>query len=77
MIGSDAAVTSDQIEIDDYPPERPHGIQFVDADVSDESFADRAAQEEPEVSEADIDERDADAEVTDESFDERLAQEES
>ena len=49
MIGGTDADTSDQIDYDAYPPDRPHGIQFADADVSDESVADRAAQEEPEV----------------------------
>lgn len=48
MIGGDSAVTSDQVEVD-FPPERPHGIQFADADVTDESFAERSVQEEPEV----------------------------
>lgn len=48
MIGSDA-VTSDQTAFEEFPPDRPHGIQFADADVTDESFADRTAQEEPEV----------------------------
>lgn len=49
MIGGDSPVTSDQVEVD-FPPERPHGIQFADADVTDESFAERSAQEQPEVS---------------------------
>jgi hypothetical protein len=53
------AVTSDQADVD-YPPTRPHGVQFADADVTDESFAERSRQEEPEVTAADIDERDAD-----------------
>lgn len=53
MIGGDSAVTSDQVEVD-FPPERPHGIQFADADVTDESFAERSAQEEPEVLPEDI-----------------------
>lgn len=48
MIGSDG-VTSDQAAYDDPAPETPHGIQFADADVTDESFAERTAQEEPEV----------------------------
>jgi len=48
MIGGDSAVTADQVEVD-FPPERPHGIQFADADVTDESSADRSAQELPEV----------------------------
>lgn len=33
----------------DFPPERPRGVRFADADVTDESVADRAAQENPEV----------------------------
>jgi hypothetical protein len=33
----------------DLPPDRPLGIPFADADVTDESLADRAAREEPEV----------------------------
>lgn len=49
MIGGDDPVTSDQVEVD-FPSERPHGIQFADADVTDESFAERSAQEQPEVS---------------------------
>ena len=58
MLGSDA-VSSDQEEIE-FPPDRLHGVQFADADVTDESFAERTLQEEPELTEADIDERDAD-----------------
>jgi hypothetical protein len=59
MIGGDSVVTSDQYEID-FPPDHPHGIQFADADITDESLADRVAQEIPELTERDIDERDAD-----------------
>jgi hypothetical protein len=59
MIGGDSVVTSDQSE-EDFPPERPHGIQFADADVTDESFEERTAQETPELTEWDIDVRDAD-----------------
>jgi hypothetical protein len=58
MIGGDRAVTADQVEVD-FPPEWPHGIQFADADVTDESFAERSEQERREVSSADIDPRDA------------------
>ena len=58
MIGTDDAVTSDQAEAE-YPPERPHGIQFADADVTDESFAERSRQEEPEVWGAEPDEANA------------------
>jgi hypothetical protein len=32
-----------------FPPDHPVGIQFADADVTDESLEDRLAQEEPEV----------------------------
>ena len=56
MIGGDSAVTADQVEVD-FPPERPHGIQFADADVTDESFAERSEQEQREVSPDDIDPR--------------------
>ena len=59
MIGDDTPVTSDQVQVD-FPPDHAQGIVFADADVTDESFAERSAQEEPEVSEADIDENDAD-----------------
>lgn len=58
MIGTGDAVTSDEIEVD-FPPEHPVGLPFADSDVTDESFAERSLQEEPEVSEGDIDERDA------------------
>ena len=51
MTGSDP-VSIDQMGFEadgDWPPARPHGIQFADADVTDESFAERSLQEEPEV----------------------------
>lgn len=57
MIGTDDAVTSDQAEAD-FPPERLHGVPFADADVTDESFAERSRQEEPEVWEAAVDDAD-------------------
>jgi hypothetical protein len=41
--------TSDMNGSVDPIPERPMGIPFADADVTDESVADRAAREEPEV----------------------------
>src|SRR5687768_1386012 len=41
--------TSDMSGAVDPIPERPMGIPFADADVTDESVADRAAREEPEV----------------------------
>ena len=53
MIGGDSPVTSDQVEVD-FPPERTHGIQFADADVTDESFAERSLQEQPEIISADM-----------------------
>ena len=62
MIGGDSAITSDQVEVD-FPPEQPHGIQFADADVTDESFEERSAQEQPEVSPADIDVNDAERDI--------------
>lgn len=37
----------------DFPPDRPMGLPFADADVTDESLADRVAREEPEVWERD------------------------
>ena len=46
--GEGAAVTSDEVEVD-FPPDRPQGVLFADADVTDESVADRVLQEEPEV----------------------------
>jgi hypothetical protein len=58
MIGGDEPVTADQVEVD-FPPDRPHGLQFADADVTDESFEERSEQESPEVSPEDIDLDDA------------------
>lgn len=46
--GLDRPVTSDETQVD-FPPERLEGVPFADADVTDESFADRLAQEEAEV----------------------------
>ncbi len=62
MVGSDV-LGSDEVNVD-FIPETPRGIPFADADVTDESFADRSLQEEPEVSARDIDERDADPDVS-------------
>ena len=45
--GDDSAVTSDQAE-EDYPPDELRGVPFADADVTDESFAERTEQELPE-----------------------------
>jgi hypothetical protein len=39
-----------------FPADRPRGLPFADADITDESVADRVEQEDPEVSERDIDE---------------------
>ncbi|CAB4881398.1 unannotated protein [freshwater metagenome] len=47
MIGLEAG-GSDEVLVD-FPPERPVGLPFADADVTDESLEDRLAQEEPEV----------------------------
>lgn len=51
-IGADA-VTSDDGPID-FPPDRPMGLRYADADVTDESVSDRLAQEEPEVWETEV-----------------------
>jgi hypothetical protein len=48
MVGSDA-VTSDEVGAFDDAPDRPVGLPFADADVTDESLAERAAREVPEV----------------------------
>ena len=58
MLGTDP-VTSDQASTD-FPPERLVGVPFADADVTDESFEERYAQEEPELTQTDVDDRDAD-----------------
>lgn len=50
MVGTDA-VTSDEVGAFDDAPDRPVGLPFADADVTDESLADRAAREVPEVGE--------------------------
>jgi hypothetical protein len=47
VTGLDDPVTSDEVR-PDYPPDHFEGIQFADADVTDESFEDRLAQEQPE-----------------------------
>ncbi len=48
MVGTDA-VTSDEVGAFDDAPDRPVGLPFADADVTDESFAERAAREVPEL----------------------------
>ncbi|MCU1400113.1 MAG: hypothetical protein JWN62_3222 [Acidimicrobiales bacterium] len=51
MVGTDDAVTSDEADLSadaEWPPTRAHGLPFADADVTDESFAERTLQEEPE-----------------------------
>ena len=53
LIGRGDAVTSDEVVVD-FPPERPMGLPFADADVTDEGVAERILQEEPEVTAADI-----------------------
>ena len=52
LTGLDEPVTSDEVQTD-YPPDHLAGVPFADADVTDESFADRTAQEEPEQLPAD------------------------
>lgn len=48
LVGGDDPVTSDEASVD-FPPDRPVGLPFADADVTDESLAERHAREEPEV----------------------------
>jgi len=48
MLGEGTA-TSDEVGGYDDAPDHPTGIQFADADVTDESFAERTLQEEPEL----------------------------
>ena len=47
-VGADP-VTSDEVGAFDDAPDRPVGLPFADADVTDESLAERAAREIPEV----------------------------
>jgi len=47
MLGADA-VTSDEVGAFDDAPDRPVGLPFADADVTDESLAERAARELPD-----------------------------
>ena len=47
VTGMDDPVTSDEVR-PDYPPDHLEGVPFADADVTDESFEDRLAQEQPE-----------------------------
>ena len=47
VTGLDDPVTSDEVR-PDYPADHYEGVPFADADVSDESFADRSGQEQPE-----------------------------
>ncbi len=47
-VGVDA-VTSDEVGAFDDAPDRPVGLPFADADITDESLAERAAREIPEV----------------------------
>jgi hypothetical protein len=48
MVGTDA-VTSDEVGAFDDAPDRPVGLPFADADVTDESLAERVAREIPDV----------------------------
>lgn len=62
LTGNEPSVTSDQVEVD-MPPERMRGVPHADADVADESLAERVEQEVPEVSPADIDLAHAEREI--------------
>ncbi|MEO7370756.1 MAG: hypothetical protein ABI949_15010 [Ilumatobacteraceae bacterium] len=48
MVGTDA-VTSDEVGAFGDAPDQPVGLPFADADVTDESFAERVGREVPEV----------------------------
>jgi hypothetical protein len=48
MVGTDA-VTSDEMGAFDAAPDLPVGLPFADADVTDESLAERVAREVPEL----------------------------
>ena len=48
MVGADA-VTSDEVGEFGDAPDRPVGVPFANADVTDESLAERAAREIPEL----------------------------
>lgn len=45
--GTDDLLIGDEVHVD-YPAHHLHGVPFADADVTDESFEERTAQEEPE-----------------------------
>jgi hypothetical protein len=47
VTGLDDPASSDEVPTD-YPPDHLAGVPFADADVTDESFDDRSAQEQPE-----------------------------
>lgn len=48
VTGVDDPVLSDEAEAQ-YPPDQLQGVPFADADITDESVAERAARENPEV----------------------------
>ncbi len=48
MVGTDG-VTSDEMAAFDDAPDHPAGLPFADADVTDESFAERTAEENPDL----------------------------
>ena len=50
MVGTDP-VTSDEVGTFDDAPERAVGLPFADADVTDESLAERVAREVPDFAE--------------------------
>jgi len=54
VTGQDDPILSEEA-VSDYPPEELTGVPFADADVTDESFAERQRQQQPEVWEATLD----------------------
>jgi hypothetical protein len=53
VLGQEEPVLSDELPADQDPLDDPRGLPFADADVTDESLADRAARELPETWETD------------------------
>ena len=49
LVGQEEPVLSDDLPADQDPIDDPRGLPFADADVTDESLAERAAREEPET----------------------------
>ena len=53
VVGQEEPVLSDDLPADQDPLDDPRGLPFADADVTDESLAERVAREQPEAWEVD------------------------